>query len=89
MKMNTFKDKNPSLTGVRSGVVEEFIKQQKKYLELIIKAEAVNLEEKRIPVTIAQWIRLKLGDTLHFNVNHNIRHYLQAKRVLQIVNNIK
>lgn len=82
MKMSTFKDKNPIITGSREKVLEEFINQQKRYLELIHQSESIDLEEKRIPITISKWIRLKLGDTMHFNVNHNIRHYLQAKKIL-------
>lgn len=60
----------------------QFIDQQERMLKLIEKARTVNLNQVRIPISIAQWIRLKLGDTFGFYTAHHRRHVLQAERAL-------
>lgn len=82
--MKTFKDKNPIHTQLDIKVLERFIEQQKDFLDLLNLAENVNLNKVKTPVTISKLIRLKLGDTLQFLVNHNIRHMAQLERVLKI-----
>jgi hypothetical protein len=52
-------------------------------LQLIIEsAEKVNLKKVRIPISISQIIRLRLGDALLFVVYHNERHVQQALNTL-------
>ncbi len=52
-------------------------------LQLIIEsAEKVNLRKVRIPISISQIIRLRLGDALLFVVYHNERHVQQALNTL-------
>jgi hypothetical protein len=80
-KMSSPKDKNPANSNVPDGIVDRFITQQKQLIELIKKAEKANLAKVRIPITIAPWLKLKLGDTFRFSVNHNERHVAQAMRV--------
>lgn len=65
----------------------QFIDQQERMLKLIDAARTVNLNEVRIPISIAQWIRLKLGDTFGFYIAHHRRHVLQAERALEAVSN--
>lgn len=64
-------------------VLAKFIDQQEQLLTLIDKARMVNLNQVRIPISIAQWIRLKLGDTFGFYISHQERHALQAERVIK------
>jgi DinB superfamily len=66
-----------------SAVLAQFIDQQEHLLALIDKARTVNLNQVRIPISIAQWIRLKLGDTFGFYIAHQERHVLQAERVIE------
>lgn len=82
-KMKAPKDHDPDNATASHLVIAEFIEQQEKLLLLLRKAEQVNLNEVRIPISIAKWIRLKLGDTFHFLVVHNYRHVLQADRALK------
>jgi hypothetical protein len=66
-------------------VIAEFIEQQEKSLALLRKAKRVDLNKIRVPISIAKFIKLKLGDTFLFLVAHNYRHILQADRVLMQV----
>jgi len=80
-KMKTFKDKNPENSKLTSDVINRFITQQKQLLELLKLAQNANLNTIKTKITIPL-IRLKLGDTLRFLVNHNVRHFAQIERVL-------
>lgn len=82
-KMKTFKDKNPIHSKLEVSVVDRFLAQQRDFLELLDLAKNVDLNKVKTPVTISNLIRLKLGDTFQFLVNHNIRHMAQLERVLK------
>jgi hypothetical protein len=85
-KMKTFKDKNPIYASLDSAVIDRFIAQQNEFLTLLNQAQKVNLNTAKTPITISKLIRLKLGDTFQFLVNHNIRHFEQLDRVLETNN---
>lgn len=84
-KMSAPKDYSPQKNEDSYGVIAEFIEQQEKMLQLLRKAKRVNMNKIRIPISIAKFIRLKLGDTFLFNVAHNYRHILQAERALSAI----
>ena len=65
-----------------TAVIAEFIDQQEKLLQLLEKAKSVDLNKARVPISIAKFIRLKLGDVFMFLIAHNQRHILQAERAL-------
>ena len=52
-------------------------------MELLDRAKSANLAKIRIPITIYPWLKLKLGDTFRFSVNHNERHVIQSMKVLE------
>lgn len=81
--MRTFKDKNPVYSTLPSNVMDRFLHQQQECLELLRMAEYRSLSRIRITVSISYFIRLKLGDTFQFMINHNIRHMQQIDRVWQ------
>jgi hypothetical protein len=62
-------------------VVRDFITQQETLLALLRQSSQCDLNRIRIPISIAQFIRLKLGDVFQFLIAHNERHLQQAKRV--------
>lgn len=63
-------------------VLEEFIHHQHHLLNLLKIVAAVDLSGARVPVSIARFIRLKLGDTLRFFIAHEVRHMSQWKRAV-------
>jgi hypothetical protein len=80
-KMQTKGSYNPLKQGkVRENIVEVFIQQQKEMLELLHKAQDANLEKIRIPISIAPFLTIKLGDTFRFVIYHNERHLAQAEK---------
>jgi hypothetical protein len=81
-KMKTFQDKNPSGSTLDKRTIEEFIRQQNELLSLLDRAKKISLNKVRNSITISNIIKLKLGDTFRFLVNHNERHIRQAKRAI-------
>jgi len=80
-KMKTFKDKNPLNEKLDKTVIDRFISQQIKLLELLNQSRNVSLGKVRIPTSISNLIKLKLGDTFQFFINHIIRHLQQVDRI--------
>lgn len=81
-KMKTLKKKNPINRKLDKMVIHKFIQQQILLLELINKSRNVSLNKIKIHTSISSLISLKLGDTLQFLVNHNIRHLNQIDNIL-------
>lgn len=80
-KMNTFKDKNPLNANLEKVVIDRFLNQQIKLLELLNQSRKVSLNKVKIQTSISKLIRIKLGDTFRFIINHNIRHFVQIDRI--------
>ena len=80
-KMKTFKDKNPLNSPLNKNVIDEFLEQQSKLLDLLNKSRNVSLNKIKISISIARFIKLKLGDTFRFYINHMIRHFNQIERI--------
>lgn len=62
--------------------IDRFIVQQQKMLELLIKSKSVSLNKTKTSISISNFIKLKLGDTFRFVINHDTRHIIQAKKLL-------
>ena len=80
-KMNTFQDKNPIHQKLEKKVIDKFILQQRRLLQILEKAKDLNLNKIKVQTTISSLLKLRLGDTLHFVVNHNLRHVEQAEKI--------
>lgn len=79
--MKTFKDKDPISTKLEIDVIDRFIDQQRKFLELYQLASKTSLNKVKVGISISKWIKLKLGDTFRFLNNHNARHLAQIENV--------
>lgn len=80
--MNTFKSKNPIYATLETkDVLNRFLRLQGELLELLEKAQKVNLTKTKTSITLPL-LKFRLGDTLRFVIYHNQRHIEQAKRVL-------
>lgn len=82
-KMKTMKTANPIHKKLDKSVIEEFINQQNKMLELLEKAKTIDLEKTKTSISISKLIKLKLGDTFRFVIYHNLRHVRQAESVVK------
>ncbi len=80
-KMKTFKDKNPLNTNLDRTVIDRFLDQQIKLLELLNLSRKVSLNKVKIDTSISKLIKLKLGDTFQFFINHISRHIAQIIKI--------
>ena len=80
-KMKTFKDKNPLNAKLDITVINRFIQQQNQLITLLNQSRKVSLNKVRIEISISKLIKLKLGDTFQFFINHIIRHFKQIENI--------
>jgi hypothetical protein len=83
-KMKAVKEHSPVAHLNSDQVISEFIDQQEWLLSLLERAKKINLGQVRVPISIAPFIKLKLGDTFTFLIAHNRRHVVQAEKALKI-----
>lgn len=81
-KMKTFKDKNPLGTPLDKTVITTCLQQQVKMMALIEKSRAISLDV-RVSTSLSSMLKLKLGDTYQFVINHNLRHIQQVRAILE------
>jgi uncharacterized damage-inducible protein DinB len=81
-KMKAPKDHRPAVHLNAAHVLSEFISQQEQLLQLVTKAQAVDIQAARVPISIARFIKLSLGDTLLFYIAHIGRHVAQAEKAM-------
>lgn len=81
-KMKTFKDKNPLNANLNKTVLDKFINQQNQLLDLLNQSKKVSLNKVKITISISSLIKLKLGDTFQFYINHILRHLKQIERII-------
>ena len=86
-KMKTFKDKNPLNSNLDKTVIDRFIDQQIKLLDLLNQSRNVSLNKVKIQTSVSSIIKLKLGDTFQFFINHIIRHLKQIDRIQNTIEN--
>lgn len=81
-KMKTFKEMNPIGKNLDQSVIEQFISQQEKLLELLDLAHQKDLTKIKTSISLSKWIKLRLGDTFRIVIYHNKRHLQQAEKAL-------
>lgn len=84
-KMKTFKNKNPLGFKLDKSVIDRFIDQQNELLRLLGQSKNVSLNKVKIPISISSLLRLKLGDTFQFFINHIIRHLDQVQKIEEAI----
>lgn len=81
-KMKTFKNHNPAPDIDVTRALQEFEQQEVLLLQLLDKAREVNINRIRIPVSVAPFIKLKMGDVFGFLIAHHQRHFVQIENIL-------
>ncbi|KAB1065648.1 DinB family protein [Salibacter halophilus] len=81
-KMKAPKSMQPAESNVNRDVLDKFLVQQEKWLSLIDAARSKDLNKIKVRLSIAQFVKFKLGDMFRVIVNHNRRHVEQGKRAL-------
>ncbi|MDW7695846.1 DinB family protein [Flammeovirgaceae bacterium SG7u.111] len=81
-KMKTLKENDPIGSKLDKTVIEQFIDQQKRLLDLLGRARKVSLNKTITGMSITKYLTLKLGDTFRIVIYHNQRHIAQAFQML-------
>ncbi|MFD1142877.1 DinB family protein [Larkinella insperata] len=81
LKAKAVKEHTPAAELDAKAVMAVFQGQQRELLSLLERARRVDMQKLRVPISIARFIRLSVGDTLRFLIAHEQRHILQAQRV--------
>ncbi len=81
-KMKSPKNAVPDVHPDATKELQEFISHQHHLLNSLQIARNVDLGKARIPISLTRLIKLKLGDTISFYVEHEKRHMKQIERVL-------
>jgi DinB superfamily len=81
-KYKAFKGHIPAKELNAKIVVAEFINQQERLLKILRESANKDLQKIKIPISIARFFKLHLGDALQFLIVHNERHIQQANRNL-------
>ncbi|HEU5148246.1 MAG TPA: DinB family protein [Chryseosolibacter sp.] len=79
VRMKTPSDKNPSGSDLSPITIDRFIKQQEMLRSLLEQSRRVDLTKTKVPISIAKFIKLRLGDTFRFLIYHIERHVIQAQ----------
>lgn len=82
-KMKAMKNHSPSASLDSKSVTREFLQWQRLLGLLIERSEKVNLNRIRVPISIAPFLTMKLGDVFAFMVAHNNRHWVQIENLLE------
>jgi hypothetical protein len=83
VKMRTPTDKNPLGSTLNTITIDRFLKQQEMLRSLLEKARHTDLTRTKVPISLTKFMKLRLGDTLRFLVNHIERHIIQAENTLR------
>jgi hypothetical protein len=86
-KLKAPKNHRPPLDLDTTQVLNRFIQDQHRLLELLENAKMRDIGRIRTPISISRLIRLKVGDTFRFLIAHEQRHFLQLQRTLETVRN--
>ncbi|HTL07106.1 MAG TPA: DinB family protein [Chitinophagaceae bacterium] len=79
-KMKTPSNMNPVNSCLTVSTIDKFLKQQDLLISLLKQSNNIDLTKVKTSVAFTKFIRLRLGDTFRFMVNHIERHVLQAER---------
>lgn len=84
-KMKAPKDHRPSADIDFKSVLDEFEQQELLLLELLHQAKRTDIGRIRIPISIAPFIKLKMGDVFSFLIAHHLRHFVQINNTLTAI----
>ncbi len=82
-KMTSPKNKNPMHSDLNESVINRFEKQLERFKHIIELSKKTDLNRTKCAISISKFIKLRLGDTIRFNVYHIDRHMRQALKLTQ------
>lgn len=85
-KMKAVKRHQPDFHADPGPVLRVFLQQQQLFLQYLERAQDIDWGSSRTRVSLAGWMRMKLGDCLRFMVAHQQRHGAQLERTINVFN---
>ena len=79
----------PSNSEISETILEEFGENQSEFISLMEKVKNLETNKIKIPTPISPAVNIGLNDAFEVIIMHERRHFNQAKRVLEFVNNLK
>ena len=76
--MKTLAASNPIGSKLDFSTLVKFKAQQEELIELLELAAKVDLNKTKTSISIAKWIKIRLGDAFRVVIYHNQRHMTQA-----------
>ena len=81
-KMKTLSSTNPLGSDLDEATLETFSHQLDRLLGILDDSSKVSLNKTKTGISIAPWVKIKLGDALRVVILHNQRHMEQALRAV-------
>lgn len=84
-KMKTFKILDPARNSEPTGISDSFgelIQVLTEFDQFYGKEEKIDLNNIKVETALGKLVKMKLGDALRFNSNHNLRHMNQLERAI-------
>lgn len=85
-KMKTFKIFEPAASSVSSTIIEDFIENQQKLIEMAEAVKHLEIHQIKISEPVGAALNLRLSDAFDILAMHEKRHFKQAERVLKMEN---
>lgn len=70
-------------SNLTNSVVEDFIKNQDKFISIINRVNMNLLREIKVTWPVMKFVKLQLGEVLIMTIAHQLRHLNQAKRAIK------
>lgn len=80
--MKSPKNAIPSETPDAQAEIKTFLRHQQELLDLLDRAENTDINLVRIPTSLTKLIRMRLGDTFAFFIEHEKRHIAQGRKAI-------
>jgi len=85
-KMKTFQMFEPAKSNISETIIEDFIENQKKLIEMIEACKSFDVHKIKIAEPLSVALNLRLDDAFEILAMHEKRHFLQAERVMKLEN---
>ncbi|MGI9531417.1 DinB family protein [Lutimonas sp.] len=83
-KMKTLTSSNPIGSDLSLSTLQQFGAYQEQTLEILENASTVDIARTKCGISIAPWLKIKLGDALRVVIMHNRRHMIQALKAAEL-----
>ncbi|TXC82083.1 DinB family protein [Luteibaculum oceani] len=81
--MRSPRDKDPIYSKLYPKIINGFIAHQNQLIKLLERSKNIPLDKIKCPLSLSQFVKLRLGDVYRVVIFHNTRHLSQAKNIAE------